>query len=200
MRQQFAQTAVGPGGQLRQHILEIGPGVDLAQLGRFDQRHEHGGSAAGLGRAHEEPILTAQGERPNRVFHRVVIDRHAPIGGKHTQRPPPAQRIVDGPRRGVGLGQERALPDQPGVQGIEQGLALALAQRGAPIGRMLLKGLLNGIQGFDALKRLLRDGAARQLVRLEELSAYMRPAPRLHNAPLGIQRLVAAEVIGEQGA
>ncbi len=130
--------------------------------------------------------------------HLYSTDRHAPIGGKHTQGAPPAQRIVDGPRRGVGLGQKRALLDQPGVQGLQQGLALALAQRGARIGRMLPKGLLNGIQGFDALKRLLRNRAARQLVRLEELSAHMRPATRFDDRVLGVEGGVAAEPVGQQ--
>ena len=90
------------------------------------------------------------------AFPTGLFDWHALIAGKHTQGPRAAQGVVDGPRRGVGLGPERVLPDQPGVQGIEQGLAFVLAHGGVRIGRMLPKGLLKAIQGTDALKSLLR--------------------------------------------
>jgi hypothetical protein len=63
-------------------------------------------------------IISPNRERADRVLGRVVVDRHSPVVEECRQRGPIAQRIVDGPGRGICLDQPLALRREPGVQRI----------------------------------------------------------------------------------
>lgn len=57
-----------------QDVPEIGLRIKAVELGRLDQCVDDGGAfAAGVG-AGEEPVLAADGERPDRAFGGVVVD------------------------------------------------------------------------------------------------------------------------------
>ena len=47
----------GHRGQTREHVLEVGVGIEPAALGGDDQRVDDRGAVAGVGVADEEPVL-----------------------------------------------------------------------------------------------------------------------------------------------
>jgi hypothetical protein len=57
---QFGDLPVGRFGQARQHVFEVGVGVDAALAATLDQRVDHGASPAGFLAADEQPVLGAE--------------------------------------------------------------------------------------------------------------------------------------------
>ena len=57
-------VVVGHGRQPREHVLQVGVGIEAAALSRDDERVEHGGAVPGLGVADEEPVLLVMASSP----------------------------------------------------------------------------------------------------------------------------------------
>lgn len=75
-------------GDAGQNVPEIGLGIEAVELGALDQGVDDGGAlAAGVG-AGEEPVLTADGERPDRAFGGIVVDLQIAMVGIAGERGP----------------------------------------------------------------------------------------------------------------
>lgn len=57
-----------------QDVTEIGLRIEAVELGALDQGVDDGGALAAAVGAGEEPVLTADGERPDRTFGGIVVD------------------------------------------------------------------------------------------------------------------------------
>ncbi len=148
----------------------------------------------------EVRLIASQRDGPDRALGGVVVDGNQMVVGEHAQCRPPPQGVVDRPRRGVGLGQLGPLLAQPGMQRVQPRLGVLAASPQSRDGVEVTDVLLDAVQLANALQRLGGQGAAGELVRLEELAPRVRPASRFTDGAAGEQRLVAAEVIDHQRA
>lgn len=103
--QQFLDARVGPGWQLCQNILEVGPHIMAIELGRLDQTHQHRSTCASQLGAHEQPILANKSNGADHVLHRIVINRHPGVVHMHQQRIPTPERVIHRLGRHIGLDQ-----------------------------------------------------------------------------------------------
>ena len=62
----------------------------------LDQAHDRRRALAGAQRTRKEPVLAADGNRPDLVLDPVVIDGDVPIGQVMGQRRPALEGVVDG--------------------------------------------------------------------------------------------------------
>ena len=63
---------------------------------RLDQAHDRRRALAGAQRTRKEPVLAADGNRPDLVLDPVVVDGHAAIRQVMGQRRPAFEGVVDG--------------------------------------------------------------------------------------------------------
>ena len=89
-----AESAAG------EDVLQIGEGLVPVEARRLDQAHDRRSPFAGTERAGKEPVLAADGNRPDLVVDPVIVDGHAPVGQAMGQRRPAFQGVVDGLRAG----------------------------------------------------------------------------------------------------
>ncbi len=65
--------------QSLQDVAQVGPHVQMMSRGASHDRVQHGRAGARLGAADEQPVFSADRERPQIAFDVVVIDRQAAI-------------------------------------------------------------------------------------------------------------------------
>ena len=78
MRQQLPDPALRLSQQAGEDILQIREGLVPVEARRLDQAHDRRSPFAGTERAGKEPVLAADGNRPDLVLDPVVIDRKLP--------------------------------------------------------------------------------------------------------------------------
>ena len=113
---------------------------------------------------------------PCSAFRRLVGVNYLgrrPVVEELGQRRPMAQRIVDGPGRGIGLGQQRALRHEPGLQCVGHGFRALLARQQSVLVAEVLDLALDLVELGDQRDGLARDLAAIELECLEQLPAGM---------------------------
>ena len=87
---------VGQRGQAREHLAQVGLWVDASAAAGFDDRVEDGAAVPGFGFADEQPVLLADGRRPDGVLDGVVVDLDSAVFEIHAEHGPQRQRVVDG--------------------------------------------------------------------------------------------------------
>ena len=55
------------------HIIKVFPGIDLSRLARLDQTKEQGRSSGASLTADEQPVLSSQSQRANRILGCVIV-------------------------------------------------------------------------------------------------------------------------------
>lgn len=96
-----------------QNIPEIGLGIKAIEPGGPDQGVDDGGALAALVGTGEEPVLAADGERPDRALGGVVVDLQIAAVGIAGERGPARQAVADRPGEFTlarQLGQGRLIP------------------------------------------------------------------------------------------
>ena len=71
-RRQLGDLLIGCRGQALQDVFEIGIRFDAMQAAVFDERIHHGAARAGFFGAEEEPVLFANGRRPDGILDQVM--------------------------------------------------------------------------------------------------------------------------------
>ena len=74
-RQQFVDLRIQTGGEFFEGGLEPGGWLNVVELGCCQQALNCSRTLACAFAAGEQPVLLAQGYRPNGVFYRVIVDR-----------------------------------------------------------------------------------------------------------------------------
>ena len=96
MRQQLPDPTLWLSRQAGEDILQVGVGLMSIQARRLDQAHDRRCALAGAQRTRKEPVLAADGNRPDLVLDPVVIDGGVSIRQVMGQRRPALERVVDG--------------------------------------------------------------------------------------------------------
>ncbi len=94
-RQELLDTVDGMIGDVRQHMLQIGFGIEAVELGRPDEGIEDGGAFASAIGAGEEIVATAHGNPTQGPFGCGVIDLDAAIVQVAHHRVPEREGVVD---------------------------------------------------------------------------------------------------------
>jgi hypothetical protein len=79
---------------VREHVLEVGVGLEGVELGRFNEAEGHGLTPA-LGTC-EETVLAPYAHRAHGAFAAVVVGQQHPLVEEHRQRRPVVQRVAEG--------------------------------------------------------------------------------------------------------
>jgi len=74
--------------QSRQHLAQVGKRIKLPTPAVLDDGVDDRAALARVGISDEEPILFAQGCRPDRIFNLVVVQLHPTVAQVHLQRGP----------------------------------------------------------------------------------------------------------------
>jgi len=118
-RQQFVEPIDGVIRDALEHVVQVGEGLDVVELGGADEGVERRGAlSAGIGSG-EEIILSAQGDTAQRTFGVVVVDLDAPVVEIAGQGRPAGERVADGLGE---FGFDRDLTsdlEQAGFEGVE---------------------------------------------------------------------------------
>jgi hypothetical protein len=85
---EFTDAVDGMVADAGQNIPEIGLRIKAVELGRLDQGVDDGGAFAAAVGAGEEPVLAADGERPDRTFGGIVVDLQIAAVGIAGERGP----------------------------------------------------------------------------------------------------------------
>ena len=103
MRQHLLHPTRPVRGQPREHIPEVGVGVMPVHARRLHQAHHRSRTLARAQAAGEQPVGSANGNRPDLVFDPVVIHAQLPIIDEARQRSPAPEAVIQG------LGSRRAV-------------------------------------------------------------------------------------------
>ena len=158
VRQQLVDAAGRVAVDAREHVAQVGPGLDAAEFGRLHQAHHDGCPLAGQLAANEQPVLRAKLPGLDQPFEVVVVDRHGPVAQAQRQRLPVVQAVVDGLRDGA-AGKAVALELEPRVQLLPQRHAHLLASDEAVFGCHVHQVRLDVINPRPALQRFQGNGA-----------------------------------------
>jgi len=82
-------------GQSREHIAQIGVGVNAPPSAALDEGVDDGAALTGIGIPNEEPVLFAKRRWANSVLHAIVVDFYLAVAQIHLQSRPLSQGIVD---------------------------------------------------------------------------------------------------------
>lgn len=82
-------------------------------FGGGEQAHDRGGPMAGRFGTGEQPVFSAQGDWPDCVLDRVVVDRIMSVLENARQRWPTPQGVVDGVERAAGTEDVFSLRIEP---------------------------------------------------------------------------------------
>ena len=97
-RQQLVDLALGMVGDAVDGVAQPGFGIDLVELGGFDEAVDRGGAVAALVGAGEQPVLAADGDAAQRAFGGVVVDLEPPVVDVTRECRPARKRIADSNR------------------------------------------------------------------------------------------------------
>ncbi len=95
LRQQFMNQAGPLDWQPRHHVLEIGVWVVAIGPGTLNQAHRSGALARPK-LASEQPVVAADGNRPDLVRDVIVVQGQLPVTHEPSQRLPTPQAVVQG--------------------------------------------------------------------------------------------------------
>jgi hypothetical protein len=154
-RQQFVKTVDRvPVDHAREHVMEVGVGLDVVKLAGLNQRTQHGPSMAAPIAAGEEMILATEGNRPDRPFNRVGIEFDAAIMQEACQTVPARERVADRFGKRAAAWYRRKLRFKPDAQSVDDWLRAAAASR-EPVCRRLTANVgVDGIEFADLAQRL----------------------------------------------
>ena len=96
------------GGQPGEHLGEPGMRFVAVGFGGRQQAHDRRRAAAGRFGSGEQSVLAAQGDRPDRILDRAVVDRMRAVLHVAGQRIPATQRVVHRLGRATVGGHPRA--------------------------------------------------------------------------------------------
>ncbi len=96
MGQQLPDPTLRLSRQAGEDVLQIGEGLMPVEARRLDQTHDRRRPLAGAQRTRKEPVLTADGNRPDLVLDPVVVDGDVSIRQVMGQRRPAFEGVVDG--------------------------------------------------------------------------------------------------------
>jgi hypothetical protein len=63
-------------------VFEVSAGIKTAPSAAFDDGVNDGATFAGIGMAHEEPVLLTECRGPDGVFNQIIVDLHAAVSQK----------------------------------------------------------------------------------------------------------------------
>lgn len=206
VRQETARGVVGGGGELREHPVEVGLGVELQQLAGADDGVDDAGDPAGVRVAHEEPVFATKGGGPDVTLDGIVVDLNVAQAGLRIAREfaPAAERVGAGLAE-VALGERGdAFLAQALVQPVEDQRAARVTELSAlgvaqsavlRVPLDLVEALDIGEQRDDALTGVAHfDGAA-------HVAPGVRPARQVrYSRPLLGERRVGFPAVRLQDA
>ena len=89
-RQQLVDAVYGVSiDHAREHVMQVGVGLDVIKLAAFNQRTQHGPSVAAAIAAGEEVVLTTEGDRPDCALNRIgmcALPRRTVLPGENPGR------------------------------------------------------------------------------------------------------------------
>lgn len=174
MRQQFTVAAGRLRGQAFEHVTQLGIRVMPVHACRVDQAHDRGGALARAQAASEQPVIPTDRDGSDQVFDAIVVRCQAAIVEVAGQRCPAPEAVVDRPGSRRSRWHLLALRQQPGVQGIGNGLALVLADPSSLLVVQVSDLTLDLVQAGEQRQGLLTHGAlvvGQQLVELRRACA-----------------------------
>jgi len=118
MRQQFFDPADRLRRQALEHVADVGVRIMPVEPRGVDQAHDRSGSLAGPQAAGEQPVISAQRDRPDLVLDPVVVNGQFAIIDLTRQRFPAFEAVVDRLGGGRPIGHQLPLLDQPLLQRI----------------------------------------------------------------------------------
>ena len=92
--EEFLEVGAGFGGKAKQHIAQVGKGVEAVAFGGLDEGVVVGGGAASAVGAQEEPVFAAHGDAAQGLFGWVVVDVEYAVVEIPGERAPVVHRIV----------------------------------------------------------------------------------------------------------
>lgn len=140
-----------------------------------DQRVEDGGALAGVGVADEEPVLLAEGRRPDGVFDEVVVEPGLAVSLVRDERLPVLEQIGAGPAEERAREMARAEANRQAFQPVQRPGKVFLAEgdpRVADLRRVPLA--FAQVECADEPQDQVR-GLGRLRQRLDEVTSRVRP-------------------------
>ena len=167
-------------------VFEIGVGFDATQLTGLDQRSDDGPVLAAAVGAGEQRVLAVERNRSDRSFDDIAVDFDAPVVKEAGQSFPARQGVTDRLGKLALLADQAELGPKPGLELIENGLAVLLPMRASLIGAAGPGLGLDGVEFSDAFERLAGDRRGTGGGELIEAPADMSPTEgELHVAARG---------------
>ena len=197
MGQQFFHPAGPVRGQPREHDLEVGIGVMPVHPGRLHQTHHGRRTLARAQAAGKQPVIAANGNRPDLVLDPVVVHGQLPVIDEARQRSPAPEAVIQCPGRRRAVRQLLPLQGHPLVQCIEHRFTVLLPDGLALIGVQLLDLAFDVVNLGELLQCEPGDLAFVGRMQVKEFAPGVRQATHLGHAT-GDQGLVAGEVVAGQ--
>ena len=172
-------------------------GFEAVGLDGGEETHDGRRTSAGAFGAGEEPVLAADGDGPDGIFDRIVVDRPSPLVEHAHEGAPASKGVVDGTAQAAvaqNLGLELIQPAFEGVQSRRE-MFSSLTQASGIVEIAQLG--FDDVELADAVDRFLRQRTAAGLVSVDKAAPRMRPTGQLGDAG-GKQGLVAAVIIDHQ--
>jgi len=118
MRQEFSDTSSRVRGQPLQDIAEVSVRVMPVELCRVHQAHDGCCPLARAQASREQPVVAPERDRPDLVFHPIVVNGQVSVVDVARQRCPSVQAVVDRLGRCRSVGHLVTLLHQPLMQRI----------------------------------------------------------------------------------
>lgn len=158
-------------GDAGQDVREIGLRIEAVELCSLDQRQDRGSAFAAFVRASEQPVLTAERNRPDRPFGRIVVDLDSAVIQETAERFPTGKRISDRFRHPGFLRQALEIVVQLGPQGFDPGSAAMLPHRFPHVWWLPTDRLLYVVEFTDPPQRFLCNRCFARRRQIEELAS-----------------------------
>ena len=190
---ELGEAVLGMGGQAFEEVAQVGVGVESVAASGGDEAVEDGRAAAALVAAGEDPVLAAHGDRAQGSFGRVVVDGQVAVLGVAAQGLP-LELGVGGRFPEGALGQDaRGFALNPQGEAVEHRHRVALAHRGALVGRQISRSILD-------LVELAHEGQGRESPRGVAVPGVVELAPGVgHARDLGDQASGVDSVVDRVG-
>ncbi len=160
-------------------VSEIGLWVEAVQLSRFNDRHGACECFRTCISSGEEPVLSADSDRAQGAFSRVIVDSHTTICQEQTEGLPAVEAITESLGKIALAKNAQELLLGPGKEGQNLRQAILLTCRVTDVRRLAIDVALNVIEFADPVERLAGDLGLGRCPEVVEVTAQVCPASRL---------------------
>jgi hypothetical protein len=117
----------GPAGEKAEQVAEVGPGLEVMQLGAREQRDEGDVEIGGGVASDEEPVLASDCFPPQGAFGAVVVDGKPAVVEEALERDALGESVADGLSSGRLVEDAPGLSLAPGEESVDDGPGLSPA-------------------------------------------------------------------------